>query len=70
MKEDRPFDVLVEAKGKEVIVFLKNKEKYTGELISFDMHLNLVLSSAKEETAGEVGTVLVRGDALETIRGL
>jgi len=70
MKEDRPFDVLVEAKGKEVIVFLKNKEKYTVELISFDMHLNLVLSSAKEETAGEVGTVLVRGDALETIRGL
>ena len=70
MKEDRPFDVLVEAKGKEVRVFLKNKEKYTGELISFDMHLNLVLSNAKEETVGDVGTVLVRGDALETIRGL
>lgn len=74
METLKPFDILQDRKGKEVVVSLKNNEAYKGLLKSFDIHLNTVLfeatfidSSGKEAS---VGNVLIRGDNILTIRGL
>ncbi|MCD6557670.1 MAG: small nuclear ribonucleoprotein [Candidatus Aenigmarchaeota archaeon] len=62
---DRPIDVLNEAKGKRVIVKLKNGEEISGVLQALDLHLNMWLNDAEqvgEEKKVKYGTVLVRGD--------
>ena len=67
----RPFDVLKEQRGATVTVSLKNGETYQGTLHSFDIHLNLVLDEATVSVDGNeehVGTVLVRGDAIVTVK--
>lgn len=69
----KPFDILNEAKGKEVVIELKNNEVYSGSLEAFDVHLNVALKNAKmisSDSEKEVGTVLIRGDALITIKNL
>ena len=63
----RPFDSLIEVKGKEVTVVMKNKQSITGTLVSFDIHLNVVLDNAREGE-NNLGKFLIRGDALETIQ--
>ena len=47
--ELRPFDTLNEAKGKGVIVDLKNGKQLTGNLKSFDQHVNMVLTNCEEK---------------------
>lgn len=71
MTNNRPFDLLRQNNGKEVEVSLKNAQSYRGKIDSYDIHLNLVLTDAsfiegKEES--KVGDVLIRGDAILTIR--
>lgn len=65
---DRPLDALNAAKGKKVIVELKNKSTYVGTLMAFDIHINLVLDDAEERFDGEVkrklGRLLIRGDSV------
>ena len=65
---DRPIDALDKAKGKKVIVKLKNGEEVTGILRALDLHLNLWIDEAEIQKNGEnkmkVGTVLVRGDTI------
>ncbi|MBI2545136.1 MAG: hypothetical protein HYW22_00870 [Candidatus Aenigmarchaeota archaeon] len=64
---DRPIDVLDKAKGKRVIIKLKNGEEITGILKALDLHLNLWLDEAevtKNETKIRLGSVLVRGDTI------
>lgn len=64
---DRPIDALDRAKGKKVMVKLKNGEEITGILKALDLHLNLWLDEAEVQKDGNkvrYGTVLVRGDTI------
>lgn len=62
---ERPIDVLNSAKGKRVLVKIKNGTEISGILQAMDLHLNMWLNEAEErnkETKTKLGTVLVRGD--------
>lgn len=64
---DRPIDVLDKAKGKKVMIKLKNGEEITGTLKALDLHLNLWLDEAevqKNDMKIRLGNVLVRGDTI------
>jgi small nuclear ribonucleoprotein (snRNP)-like protein len=63
----RPLDVLDKAKGKRVIIKLKNGAEITGALQAFDLHLNIWLEEAeerKEDKQVKLGSTLVRGDTI------
>ena len=64
---DRPIDVLDKAKGKKVMVKLKNGEEVIGTLKALDLHLNLWLEEAevsKSDVKIRLGNILVRGDTI------
>ena len=65
---ERPIDALDRAKGKKIMVKLKNGEEVTGILKALDLHLNLWLDETEVTKNGEnkikVGTILVRGDTI------
>ena len=64
----RPLDTLNHARGKQVIVELKNNKQLIGKLVSFDIHVNTVLNDAEERVDGEtkrkLGTIFIRGDTI------
>jgi small nuclear ribonucleoprotein (snRNP)-like protein len=64
MKIERPLDMLNNAKGKDVLINLKNGLSISGTLITFDININLVLDNAREigEVEKKIGLVFVRGD--------
>lgn len=63
---NRPFDMLNESIGKEILVMLKGDVTIRGTLQAFDVHLNLVLENAEELEKGQLktkyGKLMVRGD--------
>ncbi len=65
---ERPLDVLNNAKGKEVLVQLKNNRQMVGTLLAFDIHINTVIDNAKEIVEGDerrnVGLTFLRGDTI------
>ena len=65
---ERPLDVLNNAKGKEVLIQLKNNRQMVGTLLAFDIHINIVLDNAKEMLDNEVkrnmGLTFLRGDTI------
>lgn len=64
---NRPLDVLDKAKGKRVIIKLKNGTEVTGVLQAFDLHLNIWLEDAderKNDTQTKLGSTIVRGDTI------
>lgn len=65
---DRPIDALDRAKGKKVMIKLKNGEEVTGILKALDLHLNLWIDEAEIQKNGgnkmKVSTLLVRGDTI------
>ncbi|MDD5193586.1 MAG: small nuclear ribonucleoprotein [Candidatus Nanoarchaeia archaeon] len=65
---ERPLDVLNNAKGREVLVQLKNNRQMVGTLLAFDIHINIVLDNAKEiidnEEKRSVGLTFLRGDTI------
>jgi len=67
-KIERPLDVLNNAKGKEVLVQLKNNKQIVGTLLAFDIHINVVVDNAREIENGEnkrnVGLTFLRGDTI------
>lgn len=66
-EEKRPIDVLDDAKGKRVIVRLKDGKEVSGILQALDMHLNMWLNEAEvreSEKTTKVGKILVRGDSI------
>lgn len=66
--ELRPLDTLNEARGKQVLVELKNGKQFIGKLKSFDIHINTVLEDSEERVDGEVkrklNTIFIRGDTI------
>ena len=69
----RTFDVLNRSKGKEITVELKDNRVFKGKLKAFDGHLNLVLFESFEEIEGEkkeTGDMIIRGDAIITIKNI
>jgi small nuclear ribonucleoprotein len=64
---ERPIDALDKAKGKKILVKLKNGEEISGVLRALDLHLNLWLDEAevqKGDAKVRLGTLLVRGDTI------
>ncbi len=65
---ERPLDLLNSAKGKEVLVQLKNDRQLVGTLLAFDIHINIVVDNTKEMLNGEVkrsiGLTFLRGDTI------
>lgn len=65
---ERPLDALDKAKGKKILVKMKNGEEVTGVLKALDLHLNLWLDEAEVQKNNEnkvkLGTVLIRGDTI------
>ena len=65
---ERPLDMLNGARGKEVLLQLKNEKQIVGTLVAFDIHINLVLDNAKElennEVKKSIGLTFVRGDTI------
>ncbi|MFH0808125.1 MAG: LSM domain-containing protein [archaeon] len=65
---DRPLDLLNSAKGKEILVQLKEGKQFVGTLLAFDIHINVVLDNAKEVENGEqrksYGLTFLRGDTI------
>jgi len=65
---ERPLDVLNNAKGKDVLIQLKNNRQMVGTLLAFDIHINVVLDNAKEmldnETKRNIGLTFLRGDTI------
>jgi len=68
METSRPLDALNNARGKKVVVELKNGKQFVGKLQAFDIHINVVLEEAEERADGEikrkVGIVFLRGDTI------
>ena len=71
MDASRPLDALNMARGKRVIVELKNGRSYVGVLRAFDIHINTVLEEAEEHVDGDLkrklGMVFLRGDTITVI---
>jgi len=67
-KIERPLDLLNQSKGKEILVCLKNNKIFSGKLLAFDIHLNIVLEETKEVENGEIkrniGLAFIRGDTI------
>jgi len=65
---ERPLDLLNNAKGKEILVQLKNDKQLVGTLLAFDIHINIVMDNAKEiknnEVARNIGLTFLRGDTI------
>lgn len=68
---NRPFDMLNDALGKEILVLLKGNVSVRGTLKAFDVHLNLVMDNAERlengETKTKYGKIMVRGDSVVMI---
>jgi len=62
----RPFDLLNDSIGKDVLVVLKDNLKIRGNLKAFDVHMNIVLENAEvlenDEPRTKYGKIIVRGD--------
>lgn len=73
METVRPLDVLNRSKGKEITIELKNSQVFKGKLKAFDIHLNLVLFDSLEIKDGkdeQIGDMVIRGDAIVTIKNI
>lgn len=68
MELERPLDALSIARGKRVIVELKNQKQIIGTLRAFDIHINTVVENAEEYVEGQLkrklGTIFIRGDTI------
>jgi small nuclear ribonucleoprotein len=68
MESERPLDALNHARGKRVLVELKNGKQFLGTLKAFDIHINTVLDNAEEHEDGQlkrkIGTAFLRGDTI------
>lgn len=65
---NRPFDLLNDAIGKEVLVVLKGNVQVRGTLKAFDVHMNIVLENSEQLENGSAkmkfGKLMLRGDSV------
>tara|TARA_Y100000310_G_C20601538_1_gene773307 strand:- start:1022 stop:1240 length:219 start_codon:yes stop_codon:yes gene_type:complete len=65
---ERPLDALNQARGKRVVLELKNRQTLIGTLKAFDIHINTVLEDAEEWENGavkrKIGKAFIRGDTI------
>lgn len=64
---DRPIDALNEAKGKRVLLKLKNRTDISGILKAHDLHFNIWLMEVelkKEDETIKTKSMLIRGDTI------
>ncbi|MEM3227862.1 MAG: LSm family protein [Candidatus Micrarchaeaceae archaeon] len=65
MQNERPFDLLNKMVGQKILVRLKNNVDIRGQMVSFDIHMNIVIDNAEEldgsELKAKLGTILLRG---------
>ena len=65
---ERPLDLLNQSKGKEVLIELHTGKQLVGTLLAFDIHINIILSNAKELENGEIkkniGLTFLRGTTI------
>ncbi|MEM2932630.1 MAG: LSM domain-containing protein [Candidatus Pacearchaeota archaeon] len=65
---ERPLDLLNKAKGKEIMIYLKNDRQIVGKLVAFDIHINIVLDDTREiennEVKKKLGLAFIRGDTI------
>ena len=70
-KFERPLDLLNASKGKKVLVNIKGDKQIVGDLLAFDLHINLVLENAKSLENGEMrtslGLVFLKGETVVLI---
>ncbi|MEM0086672.1 MAG: LSm family protein [Candidatus Micrarchaeaceae archaeon] len=63
--QERPFDLLNKSIGQQVLIRLKNNQEIRGKVLSFDVHMNIVLEDAEELEGGnlkaKLGVILLRG---------
>jgi len=69
---ERPLDLLNESKGKQVLIYCKEGEIFSGELLAFDIHINVALDDMQElDREGNVrkklGLSFIRGDTIKYI---
>ncbi len=69
---ERPLDLLNDSKARKVLVYCKENKVYSGKLLAFDIHINLVLDNVKElDEKGEIikslGISFIRGDTIKFI---
>jgi len=60
MQTKKPYDFLNEKRGKTVKITLKDGKVVEGKLISYDLHVNLLIEINGKE-------VFVRGDSIELV---
>jgi len=57
--------LMINSKNKSVLLRLRNNKTIKGNLLDFDVHMNLTLDDAEditEETPEKLGKILLRGD--------
>ncbi|HVL86963.1 MAG TPA: LSM domain-containing protein [Candidatus Thermoplasmatota archaeon] len=65
-----PLDVLERVMNRRLAVQLKGGRTLEGKLVGYDQYMNLVLEETEEraqETSRRLGTVVLRGNNVETI---
>ncbi len=70
-KLQRPLDLLNRSKNKRATIVLRDGSQFSGILIAFDIHINVVLEDASQVEGGEhvtkFGQMFFRGDDVSYI---
>lgn len=69
---ERPLDLLNSSKGSKVLIYCKEGKSYSGKLLAFDIHINVVLEDMKElnvtgKTIKSFGLSFIRGDMIKFV---
>ena len=67
---DEISNLMSQSKDKSVLLRLRNNKTVKGNLIDFDVHMNLTLNDAEdvsEDTPIKLGKILLRGDNILAI---
>jgi len=67
---DEISNLMNQSKDKSVLLRLRNNKTVKGNLVDFDVHMNLTLNDAEdvtEETPTNLGKILLRGDNILAI---
>ncbi len=67
---DEISNLMSQSKDKSVLLRLRNNKTVKGNLIDFDVHMNLTLNDAEdvtEEPSKKLGKILLRGDNILAI---